>query len=134
VRYGLWPPCRTASTHICRRLLTGVSHRFPPRNATNGKGKEGRGIGSHTDYGLLVIAAQDDVGGEAHSETRHVLIHLSDNMLSGLFIRRPHQEEKFANWETSAAGLRENDDKWVYIPPVDGVHTVILGQCIHGPL
>jgi len=31
---------------------------------TNGKGKEGRGIGSHTDYGLLVIAAQDDVGGE----------------------------------------------------------------------
>lgn len=38
--------------------------RFPARNATNGKGKEGRGIGSHTDYGLLVISAQDDVGGE----------------------------------------------------------------------
>ncbi len=37
--------------------------RFPARNATNGKGKEGRGIGSHTDYGLLVISAQDDVGG-----------------------------------------------------------------------
>jgi isopenicillin N synthase-like dioxygenase len=32
-------------------------------NRVNGKGKEGRGIGSHTDYGLLVIAAQDDVGG-----------------------------------------------------------------------
>jgi isopenicillin N synthase-like dioxygenase len=33
-------------------------------NRTNGKGKDGRGIGSHTDYGLLVIAAQDDVGGQ----------------------------------------------------------------------
>jgi isopenicillin N synthase-like dioxygenase len=40
--------------------------RFPARNATNGKGREGRGIGSHTDYGLLVIAAQDEVGGESH--------------------------------------------------------------------
>jgi isopenicillin N synthase-like dioxygenase len=38
--------------------------RFPARSDTNGKGKEGRGIGSHTDYGLLVIAAQDEVGGE----------------------------------------------------------------------
>ncbi|KAM7182662.1 hypothetical protein V8F33_014127 [Rhypophila sp. PSN 637] len=82
--------------------------RFPPRNATNGKGKEGRGIGSHTDYGLFVIAAQDDVG--------------------GLFIRRPHKEEKFANWEKSAAGLKEDADDWYYVPPVDGVHTVILGD------
>ena len=32
-------------------------------NNTNGKGKKGRGIGSHTDYGLLVMAAQDHVGG-----------------------------------------------------------------------
>ncbi|KAM5528342.1 hypothetical protein FOXYSP1_19611 [Fusarium oxysporum f. sp. phaseoli] len=39
--------------------------RFPAINKTNGKGKEGRGIGSHTDYGLLVIAAADDVGGES---------------------------------------------------------------------
>jgi hypothetical protein len=38
--------------------------RFPARNNTNGKGKEGRGIGSHTDYGLLVISAQDNVGGK----------------------------------------------------------------------
>ncbi|KAK4187120.1 hypothetical protein QBC35DRAFT_385598 [Podospora australis] len=82
--------------------------RFPPRNATNGKGKEGRGIGSHTDYGLLVISAQDDVG--------------------GLFIRRPSQDEKFANWEKSAAGLKEDDEGWVYIPPVEGTHTVILGD------
>jgi isopenicillin N synthase-like dioxygenase len=38
--------------------------RFPARTATNGKGKKGRGIGSHTDYGLIVIATQDDVGGK----------------------------------------------------------------------
>ncbi|KAK3294612.1 uncharacterized protein B0H64DRAFT_443676 [Chaetomium fimeti] len=82
--------------------------RFPARTATNGKGKKGRGIGSHTDYGLLVIAAQDEVG--------------------GLFIRRPSQDEKFANWEKSAAGLNEDDDSWVYVPPVEGVHTVILGD------
>ncbi|KAK4155018.1 hypothetical protein C8A00DRAFT_42328 [Chaetomidium leptoderma] len=82
--------------------------RFPARNATNGKGKEGRGIGSHTDYGLLVISAQDEVG--------------------GLFIRRPNQDEKFANWEKSAAGLNEDEDGWVYVPPVEGVHTVILGD------
>ncbi|KAK3938800.1 hypothetical protein QBC46DRAFT_460046 [Diplogelasinospora grovesii] len=82
--------------------------RFPARNATNGKGKEGRGIGSHTDYGLLVISAQDDVG--------------------GLFVRPPRQDEKFANWKKSAAGLHEDDDGWVYVPPVRGTHTVILGD------
>ena len=40
-------------------------------NKTNGKGKEGRGIGSHTDYGLLVLAAADDVGGEDFESTKH---------------------------------------------------------------
>ena len=47
----------------------------------------------------------------------------------GLFIRRPNQDETFANWKTSAAGLREDDEGWVYVPPVPGVHTVILGEC-----
>ncbi len=83
-------------------------HRFPAVNNTNGKGKRGRGIGSHTDYGLLVIAAQDDVG--------------------GLFIRSPAADEKFANWETSAAGLNDNDENWVYVPPVPGVFTVFPGK------
>lgn len=46
----------------------------------------------------------------------------------GLFIRRPHEDEKFANWKKSAAGLKEDADDWYYIPPVDGVHTVILGK------
>ncbi|KAH7412934.1 putative 2OG-Fe(II) oxygenase family oxidoreductase [Cadophora sp. MPI-SDFR-AT-0126] len=66
--------------------------RFPHVNKTNGKGKKGRGIGSHTDYGLLVIAGQDD------------------------------------NWETSAAGLNENDDKWLFVPPVPNTLTVFPGD------
>ncbi|KAL1615526.1 hypothetical protein SLS54_008931 [Diplodia seriata] len=82
--------------------------RFPERNNVNGKGKAGRGIGSHTDYGLLVIAAQDDVG--------------------GLFIRPPYEGEVVANWRESAAGLAEEDDKWVYVPPVPDVFTVFPGD------
>lgn len=76
----------------------------------NGKGKAGRGIGSHTDYGLLVIACQDDVG--------------------GLFIRPPIQEETIMNWEKSAAGFNEDDNKWVYVPPVPGVFTVFPGKSL----
>lgn len=82
--------------------------RFPQNNKTNGKGKEGRGIGSHTDYGLLVIAAQDSVG--------------------GLFIRPPYADEQFANWEKSSAGMKEDDDRWVYVPPVPNVFTVFPGK------
>ncbi|RFU77259.1 2-oxoglutarate-dependent ethylene succinate-forming enzyme [Trichoderma arundinaceum] len=82
--------------------------RFPQRDRTNGKGRTGRGIGSHTDYGLLVIAAQDDVG--------------------GLFVRPPHRDERFANWEKSSAGLREDDAGWVYVPPVAGTFTVFPGD------
>ncbi|KAJ6187220.1 hypothetical protein N7519_002128 [Penicillium mononematosum] len=80
--------------------------RFPQHNKTNGKGKDGRGIGSHTDYGLLVIAGQDEVG--------------------GLFIRPPYSDEKLENWKSSAAGFREHDDRWTYVPPVPGVFTVGL--------
>ena len=40
---------------------------YPPTHLTNGKGKEGRGIGSHTDYGLLVLLAQEEVGGKKAS-------------------------------------------------------------------
>uniref|UniRef100_A0A8H7NME1 Fe2OG dioxygenase domain-containing protein n=1 Tax=Bionectria ochroleuca TaxID=29856 RepID=A0A8H7NME1_BIOOC len=82
--------------------------RFPPCNRTNGRGKEGRGIGSHTDYGLLIIAAQDDVG--------------------GLFIRPPSQGERYANWEKSSAGLLEDESGWVFVPPVPGVFTVFPGD------
>ncbi|KAF7521891.1 hypothetical protein PCG10_007835 [Penicillium crustosum] len=82
--------------------------RFPQINKTNGRGKEGRGIGSHTDYGLLVIAGQDEVG--------------------GLFIRPPAADEKLENWKKSAAGFREDDERWVYVPPVPGVFTVFPGD------
>jgi isopenicillin N synthase-like dioxygenase len=82
--------------------------RFPQVDRTNGKGKTGRGIGSHTDYGLLVIAAQDEVG--------------------GLFIRPPIDGEKLHNWEKSAAGFKENDGEWTYVPPVNKVFTVFPGR------
>jgi isopenicillin N synthase-like dioxygenase len=82
--------------------------RFPQVDKTNGKGKAGRGIGSHTDYGLLVLAGQDDVG--------------------GLFIRPPIEGETVHNWEKSAAGHQENDQQWTYVPPVEGVLTVFPGK------
>jgi len=82
--------------------------RFPQVDRTNGKGKDGRGIGSHTDYGLLVIAAQDEVG--------------------GLFIRPPIDGENLHNWEKSAAGFKENDENWTYVPPVERVFTVFPGR------
>jgi isopenicillin N synthase-like dioxygenase len=82
--------------------------RFPQVDKTNGKGKAGRGIGSHTDYGLLVLAGQDDVG--------------------GLFIRPPIEGETVRNWEKSAAGHQENDEQWTYVPPVEGVLTVFPGK------
>ena len=121
------PSYHVANVLLCLTLC-GIS-RFPPRNQTNGKGKDGRGIGSHTDYGLLVISAQDDVGGERPDKVPSVHVGLLTIWMSiGLFIRRPCKKEKFANWEKSAAGLREDDDGWVYIPPVEGAHTVILGK------
>ncbi|KAG7136030.1 2-oxoglutarate-dependent ethylene/succinate-forming enzyme like protein [Verticillium longisporum] len=82
--------------------------RFPATHATNGKGKDGRGIGSHTDYGLLVLAAADDVG--------------------ALFVRPPEKDENFANWERSAAGFKEDDEGWVFVPPAENVFTVFPGD------
>ena len=55
----------TAPACISSPLAYEMRSRFPATHLTNGKGKEGRGIGSHTDYGLLVMAAQDEVGGES---------------------------------------------------------------------
>lgn len=82
--------------------------RFPSTTTTNGKGKAGRGIGSHTDYGLLVIAAQDEVG--------------------GLFVRPPIEGENYSNWNKSAAGAHENDDQWLFVPPVENTFTVFTGD------
>ncbi|CCE32144.1 probable ethylene-forming enzyme [Claviceps purpurea 20.1] len=74
--------------------------RFPSRNGTNGKGKPGRGIGAHRDYGLLVMAAQDDVG--------------------GLFIRPPYQGD--------VAESIGDESGWTYVAPTPGVFTVFPGD------
>ena len=109
IALGLDLPSKDALTKYTR---DGWHHmrvlRFPALGTENGKGETGRGIGSHTDYGLLVIAAQDHVG--------------------GLFIRPPYQDEKFANWEKSNAGMNEKDDKWTYVEPQEGVFTVFPGN------
>jgi isopenicillin N synthase-like dioxygenase len=73
--------------------------------------RTGRGIGAHTDYGLLVIAVQDDVG--------------------GLYIRPPVDGEKRnRNWlETeSSAGMYENDEPWTFVTPAPSVLTVFPGD------
>jgi len=93
------------------RLTNGGWHhmrvlRFPARSQ-----QTSRGIGAHTDYGLLVIAAQDDVG--------------------GLYIRPPVDGEwRPRNWlETeSAAGRYENEEPWTYVRPVPNVLTVFPGD------
>lgn len=83
--------------------------RFPQVDKTNGRGKVGRGIGSHTDYGLLVIASQTNVG--------------------GLFVRPTVPgEDSIHNWEKSAAGLHEDDEKWMFVPPVENTLTVFPGK------
>ncbi|AGC47200.1 2OG-Fe(II) oxygenase [Myxococcus stipitatus DSM 14675] len=82
--------------------------RFPARSPTTT-----RGIGAHTDYGLLVIAAQDDVG--------------------GLYVRPPVEGEKRPrNWlpHESSAGMYEHDEPWTYVKPVPGVLTVFPGDIL----
>ena len=80
--------------------------RFPSENA-----RSARGIGAHTDYGLLVIAAQDDVG--------------------GLWIRPPVAGEvRKRNWleGESSAGMYEHEDPWTFVKPVPRVFTVFPGD------
>lgn len=82
--------------------------RFPPMSTATS-----RGIGAHTDYGLLVIAAQDDVG--------------------GLFIRPPVDgEHRNRNWleDESMAGMYENEEPWHFVEPVPSVFTVFPGDIL----
>jgi len=70
-----------------------------------------RGIGAHTDYGLLVIAYQDAVG--------------------GLYVRPPIEGEKRnRNWlpGESMAGMFENEPGWEFVEPVPNVFTVFPGD------
>ncbi|MFI5865100.1 2-oxoglutarate and iron-dependent oxygenase domain-containing protein [Streptomyces sp. NPDC051546] len=82
--------------------------RFP----TAGRTPE-RGIGAHTDYGLLVIAAQDEVG--------------------GLFVRPPVTgEDRPRNWlpGESTAGFAEDRPGWTPVRPVPRVLTVFPGDIL----
>lgn len=82
--------------------------RFPARSEHTS-----RGIGAHTDYGMLVIAAQDDVG--------------------GLYVRPPVEgERRNRNWlETeSAAGMYEDEEPWNFVQPVPHVLTVFPGDIL----
>ncbi len=82
--------------------------RFPPTSEhTN------RGIGAHTDYGLLVIAAQDEVG--------------------GLYVRPPVEGEKRQrNWleSESSAGMYEDIEPWNFVTPQPSVFTVFPGDIL----
>jgi 2-oxoglutarate dioxygenase / 2-oxoglutarate/L-arginine monooxygenase/decarboxylase len=72
-----------------------------------------RGIGAHTDYGLLVIAYQDDVG--------------------GLYVRPPVDgERRNRNWlaSESMAGMYENEEPWTYVVPQPSVLTVFPGDIL----
>jgi 2-oxoglutarate dioxygenase / 2-oxoglutarate/L-arginine monooxygenase/decarboxylase len=96
--------------HFTRLTADGWHHmrvlRFAAADATSE-----RGIGSHTDYGLLVIAAQDEVG--------------------GLYIRPPVPgEQRGRNWlpGESMAGRYENEEPWTFVTPVPGVLTVFPGD------
>jgi isopenicillin N synthase-like dioxygenase len=53
--------------------------------------------------------------------------HFGTDMSAGLFVRPPHRDENFANWEKATAGLNEDSEGWVYVPPVPGVFTVFPG-------
>jgi 2-oxoglutarate dioxygenase / 2-oxoglutarate/L-arginine monooxygenase/decarboxylase len=82
--------------------------RFPARSPHTA-----RGIGAHTDYGMLVIAAQDDVG--------------------GLHIRPPVPGEKRnRNWldTESTAGMYEHEQPWTFVRPVPRVFTVFPGDIL----
>lgn len=45
-------------------------------------------------------------------------------------MRPPYKGERYANWETSSAGLHEADEQWLYVPPVPGVFTVFPGDML----
>ncbi|KAJ9413641.1 hypothetical protein QL093DRAFT_1108387 [Fusarium oxysporum] len=43
-------------------------------------------------------------------------------------IRPPYKDDKVANWETSAAGYKEDDERWMFVPPAENVFTVFPGK------
>jgi 2-oxoglutarate dioxygenase / 2-oxoglutarate/L-arginine monooxygenase/decarboxylase len=97
---------------LTRLTQDGWHHMRVLRFPTAG-GAAARGIGAHTDYGLLVIAAQDDVG--------------------GLYVRPPVPgEERKRNWlpGESSAGMYEHEEPWTFVKPVPRVLTVFPGDIL----
>ena len=83
--------------------------RFPARSELST-----RGIGAHTDYGMLVIATQDEVG-------------------NALFVRPPVPGEKRPrNWleDESAAGVFQEEEPWNLVRPVPNTFTVFPGDIL----
>jgi len=98
---------------LARMTDAGWHHMRVLRFPTADSGNRARGIGAHTDYGLLVIAAQDDVG--------------------GLYIRPPVEGEvRKRNWlpGESSAGMYEHEDPWTFVAPVPDVLTVFPGDIL----
>ncbi|WP_080427502.1 2OG-Fe(II) oxygenase family protein [Burkholderia ubonensis] len=88
--------------------------RFP--QATS---EEDRGLGAHTDYGMLVIAVQRDAGG------LDVDIRLPVN-------QNGEREKRNKNWLSgqSTAGENESDPNWWRISLVPGVFVVFPGDLL----
>jgi isopenicillin N synthase-like dioxygenase len=82
--------------------------RYPAATARNV-----RGMGAHTDYGMLVIVVQDAVG--------------------GMFVRPPVAGEARArNWlpGESSAGRHENEEPWREVAPAANTVTVYPGDIL----
>jgi isopenicillin N synthase-like dioxygenase len=94
-----------------RALTAGGWHHMRVLRFQSAIAESARGIGAHTDYGLLVIAAQTDA--------------------PGLYIRPPVEGEKRnRNWlpGESMAGVYEHDEPWHLVKPVPSVFTVFPGD------
>jgi 2-oxoglutarate dioxygenase / 2-oxoglutarate/L-arginine monooxygenase/decarboxylase len=95
------------------RLTCGGWHHMRVLRFPTASSSTARGIGAHTDYGLLVIAAQDDVG--------------------GLYVRPPVEGEvRKRNWlpGESSAGMYEHEEPWTFVKPVPDVLTVFPGDIL----
>jgi isopenicillin N synthase-like dioxygenase len=95
------------------RIADGGWHHLHALRLPPASGRSSRGIGSHTDYGLLVIGAQDEVG--------------------GLRVRPPVDgEPRKRNWLAgeSSAGMYEEHEPWVEVPPAPRALTVMPGDLL----
>lgn len=96
------------------RLTEGGWHHLHAMRLPAASWQTARGIGSHTDYGLLAIGAQDQAG--------------------GLEVRPPVEgEQRKRGWraEESTSGMYEELGPWVAVPPAPQTLTVMPGDLLH---